>query len=73
MADGIALAFQNVGNNVTGVGGGDVGYWNIGGSGSSGGRFGDPHLDQQRLRPEHRRHRAEPDAGRLGAWARPTT
>jgi hypothetical protein len=35
MADGIALAFQNVGNNVTGVGGGDVGYWNIGGSGSS--------------------------------------
>ena len=35
MADGIALAFQNVGTNVTGVGGGDVGYWNIGGSGSS--------------------------------------
>lgn len=34
MADGIALAFQNVGNNVTGNGGGDVGYWNIGGSGS---------------------------------------
>ncbi|MYM31984.1 PEP-CTERM sorting domain-containing protein [Duganella sp. CY15W] len=35
MADGIALAFQNAGNNVTGNGGGDVGYWNIGGSGSS--------------------------------------
>jgi hypothetical protein len=31
MADGIALAFQNIGNNVTGNGGGDVGYWNIGG------------------------------------------
>jgi hypothetical protein len=37
MADGIALAFQNVGNgsSITGNGGGDVGYWNIGGSGSS--------------------------------------
>jgi hypothetical protein len=35
MADGISLAFQNVGNNVTGNGGGDVGYWNLGGSGSS--------------------------------------
>jgi hypothetical protein len=35
MADGIALAFQNVGNNVTGKGGGDVGYWDLGGSGSS--------------------------------------
>lgn len=35
MADGIALAFQNVGTDKIGVGGGDVGYWNIGGSGSS--------------------------------------
>lgn len=35
MADGIALAFQNVGSDKLGVGGGDVGYWNIGGSGSS--------------------------------------
>ncbi|TFW15582.1 PEP-CTERM sorting domain-containing protein [Duganella callida] len=35
MADGIALAFQNAGNNVTGNGGGDVGYWNIGGKGSA--------------------------------------
>jgi hypothetical protein len=35
MADGIALAFQNIGNNVTGVGGGDVGYWNLGGQGAS--------------------------------------
>jgi hypothetical protein len=36
MADGITLAFQNIGTGVTGVGGGDVGYWNMGGSGSSG-------------------------------------
>jgi hypothetical protein len=35
MADGIALAFQNVGTDKLGVGGGDVGYWDIGGSGSS--------------------------------------
>lgn len=35
MADGIALAFQNIGNNITGVGGGDVGYWNLGGQGAS--------------------------------------
>lgn len=35
MADGIALAFQNIGNNITGVGGGDVGYWNLGGKGAS--------------------------------------
>ncbi|MHA4869963.1 FxDxF family PEP-CTERM protein [Duganella sp. PWIR1] len=35
MADGITLAFQNIGNNITGVGGGDVGYWNLGGHGAS--------------------------------------
>jgi hypothetical protein len=35
MADGITLAFQNIGNNITGVGGGDVGYWNLGGKGAS--------------------------------------
>ena len=35
MADGIALVFQNVGNRVTGNPGGDVGYWDLGGSGSS--------------------------------------
>ena len=35
MADGIALVFQNIGNNVTGNAGGDVGYWNIGGHSGS--------------------------------------
>ncbi|MEV4780150.1 lectin-like domain-containing protein [Burkholderia sp. LMU1-1-1.1] len=35
MADGIALVFQNQGDNVVGNGGGDLGYWNIGGSGAS--------------------------------------
>nr|WP_315211795.1 PEP-CTERM sorting domain-containing protein [uncultured Duganella sp.] len=35
MADGIALVFQNQGNNVVGNGGGDIGYWNINGSGAS--------------------------------------
>ncbi|MTV37153.1 PEP-CTERM sorting domain-containing protein [Duganella radicis] len=35
MADGIALAFQNIGNNVTGTGGGDVGYWNLGDQGAA--------------------------------------
>lgn len=34
MADGIALVFQNQGNNVVGNGGGDIGYWNINGSGA---------------------------------------
>jgi hypothetical protein len=36
MADGIGLVFQNVGNNVTGNGGGDIGYWNLGGKGAVG-------------------------------------
>jgi len=36
MADGIGLVFQNVGNNVTGNGGGDIGYWNLGGQGAVG-------------------------------------
>jgi hypothetical protein len=34
MADGIALVFQNKGNNVVGNGGGDVGYWSLDGVGS---------------------------------------
>ena len=34
MADGIALVFQNQGSNVVGNGGGDIGYWNINGSGA---------------------------------------
>jgi hypothetical protein len=35
MGDGIALVFQNQGNNVVGAGGHDLGYWNINGSGAS--------------------------------------
>ncbi|NGZ85954.1 PEP-CTERM sorting domain-containing protein [Duganella sp. SAP-35] len=35
MADGIALVFQNIGSNVTGNAGGDVGYWNLGGHSGS--------------------------------------
>ncbi|NVM76391.1 hypothetical protein FHW83_002186 [Duganella sp. SG902] len=35
MADGIALAFQNIGSAALGVGGGDVGYWNLGGKGAT--------------------------------------
>jgi hypothetical protein len=34
MADGIALVFQNKGNNVVGNGGHDVGYWSLDGVGS---------------------------------------
>jgi len=34
MADGIALVFQNKGNNVVGNGGSDVGYWSLDGAGS---------------------------------------
>ena len=35
MADGIALVFQNVGNNVTGKAGGDVGYYDLNRTGAS--------------------------------------
>jgi hypothetical protein len=36
MADGIGLVFQNVGTTATGNGGGDIGYWNLGGKGAVG-------------------------------------
>jgi hypothetical protein len=35
MADGISLAFQNISSSALGTGGGDVGYWNLGGKGAT--------------------------------------